>query len=143
MASRGPASAEVIGLRPPDAEQTIVLSKTGVVVEFSRDDFSIVARCLGLKQAQHYIATETGHSPESPLVDAFQLSYVAAALLDLGRASVRLERERELRASIVRDVWSAEGCRGRCRSFGRIYRLTASGPSFFFRVTDETVNDWE
>lgn len=130
--------ARTIRLRPPDpTDKTIVLDKTGVVASFSRDEFLKTARCLGLKKAVHYIEHETGASKQSPLRDAFQLSYVAAALLDAGRAEVRLRDEKESRATIVRESWSSESCAGQCRAFGRIYRLSASDPSFFFQVVDK------
>jgi len=137
-------SAETIRLNTPLAmAKKIVLAKTGVIVSFNRDDFLVAARCLKLDKALEYTERETGQAHESPLRDAFQLTYVAAALLDAGRASVRLEDEDELHSSIVREWWSEEGCAGRCRSYGRIYRLSASDPSFFLRVTDKAVNSWE
>jgi hypothetical protein len=138
-----PEAMDTIRLTPPKAEQRLVLSKTGVVVTFSREDCLVAARCLNLKQAIEHLEQQTGQAPEMPLFDAFQLSYVAAALLDLGRASVRLEEETQPRTTIVRGPWSAEGCRGRCISTGRIYRLTEADSSFFLRVTDKTDNSWE
>jgi hypothetical protein len=135
-----PQIAESIKLHPPTAEKKIVLAKTGVIVRFSRDDFLTAAGCLELKQAVQYIEKETGFERESPLRDAFQLSYVAAALLDVGRADVRLKQETAPRPSIVREAWSADGCAGACRSYGRVYRLREADPSFFFRVTDKTEN---
>jgi hypothetical protein len=110
-------------------------------VAFNRDDFLKAARCMKLEKAIRYVEQETGQAPESALMDAFQLSYVAAALLDAGRASVRLEEESGSRKSIVRDGWAADGCGGRCRSFGRLYRLSDDDSSFFLRITDHTQND--
>lgn len=129
--------ARTVQLRPLDpAKKTIVLSKTGVVVTFSRDEFLTAAHCLGLERAVAYVEREM-QADESPLRDAFQLSYVAAALLDAGRVGVRLEDEKVSRTTIVRDSWSEEGCAGQCRAFGRVFRLSESDPSFFFRVTDK------
>jgi hypothetical protein len=45
------------------------------------------------------------------------------------------------RKSIARDGWAANGCAGRCRSFGRLYRLSDDDSSFFLRVTDHARND--
>jgi hypothetical protein len=134
---------ETIELLPPPAGKKIVMAKTEVIVTFSRDEYLKTARCLKLHRAAQYIEEETGYAEETPMYDAFQLSYVAAALLDAGRAGVRLRDETESRQSIVRDGWAADGCRGRCRSFGRLYRLSEHAPSFFLRITDKTRNDWE
>ncbi len=134
---------ETIELRPPSAGKKIVMAKTEVIVTFSRDDYLKTARCLKLDRAAQYIVEETGYAEETPMYDAFQLSYVAAALLDAGRAGVRLRDENESRKSIVRDGWAADGCRGRCRSFGRLYRLSEQEALFFLRITDKTRNDWE
>ena len=134
---------ETIELLPPSAGKKIVMAKTEVIVTFSRDEYLKTARCLKLDRATQYIEEETGYAEETPMYDAFQLSYVAAALLDTGRAGVRLRDETESRKSIVRDGWAADGCRGRCRSFGRLYRLSEQDPSFFLRITDKTRNDWK
>lgn len=112
----------------------------GVFVTFNRDEFLRAARCLKYEQAIRYIEQDTGFAEQTAIMDAFQLSYVAAALLDAGRAGVRLEEEAEFRKSIVRDAWSADGCAGRCRSSGRLYRLSADESSFFLRITDHTKN---
>ncbi len=103
---------------------------------FEREAFLAAARCMKLEKAIRFIEEETGQEQESPVMDAFQLSYVAAALLDAGRGGVRLEDESEWRKSIVRDGWAADGCAGHCRSFGRLYRLSEDDPSFFLRVSD-------
>lgn len=134
---------ETIELSAPLSGKKITMNKTGVVVTFSRDEYLKTAHCLELDQAVNYIEKETGWAEETPTRDAFQLSYVAAALLDLGRASVRTREETESRKSIVRDGWAATGCRGRCRSFGRLFRLSEDDSSFFLRMTDKTNNDWE
>jgi hypothetical protein len=136
----GMAPSETIELAPPRGEKQLVLSKTGVVVSFGRDEALAAARCLNLGQAVRYIEQETGEVAESPLMDAFQLSYVAAALLDAGRASARRWNEAKPSPSVVRDAWSADGCAGRCRSSGRLYRL-AEGEPFFLRITDKTENE--
>lgn len=115
------------------------MSKVGVVVTFDRDAFLTAARCLKLDEALRYIQEETGRTPQTYLYDAFQLSFVAAALLDAGRASVRREEEKALQKTIVRDPWAENGCDGRCRSSGRLYRVSEDDPSFFLRITDETV----
>jgi hypothetical protein len=135
--------AETIEVTPPGAGKKIVMSKTGVVVTFDRNAFLKAARCMKLEKAVKYIEEETGFLEESVILDAFQLSYVAAALLDAGRASVRPEAETASRKSFVRDGWAADGCNGRCRSFGRLYRLSADDPSFFLRVTDNGRDDWK
>ena len=136
-AEREPQGSETIRLRPPDpAEKAIVLNKTGVIATFSRNEFLIAARCMGLKQAVANLESETGHTKESPLRDAFGLSYVAAALLDVGRVGVRLRAETEFRQTIVREAWVQEGCGGECRGFGRAYRLAESDPFPFFSVSD-------
>lgn len=136
-AQRAPQGPETIRLQPPDpAGKTIVLNKTGVIATFSRDEFLITARCLGIKEAVANLEAETGHTKESPLRDAFGLSYVAAALLDVGRVGVRLRNETESRRTIVRDAWSREGCDGKCVSFGRVYQLTDADPFPFFSVSD-------
>lgn len=133
----GPATIELHG--PEDAEN-IVLSKTGVVVRFSRTDFITVATCRKHDEALKYIHAETGGRAEAPLRDAYQLSYIAATLLDLGRASVKLRNEKQFRPTILREPWSAPGCAGSCRSTGRLYKLSAADPLFFLRVTDETAD---
>ena len=135
------AIPETIELRSPGAGKKVFTSKTGVVVSFDREDFLKAARCLKFEKAIRYVEEETGRAQESALMDAFQLSYVVAALLDAGRASVRLEEESASRKSIVRDGWAADGCGGRCRSFGRLYRLSDDDSSFFLRITDKTEND--
>ena len=133
LAPRGP---ETIRLQPPDPnEKAIVLNKTGVIGRFSRDEFLTTARCLGLKQAVMNLESETGHTKESPLRDAFGLSYVAAALLDVGRADIRVEAETEPRRTIVRDAWSQENCAENC-AVGRVYQLTEADSLPFFRVAD-------
>jgi hypothetical protein len=137
------SSEKVISLRPPGSGKAMVLSKTGVIVRFNREDFLAAARCLGLDKARSYIETQTGATQESPLRDAFQLSYVAAALLDVGRASVRRKDDDTQQTSIVREPWAAEGCAGACRSSGRLYRVSKGDTGFFFRITDETVNERE
>jgi len=109
-------------------------------VAFDREEFLQAARCQKLDKAVAYVERETGHLQNSPIMDAFQTSYVAAALLDAGRADVRLRDEREARKWIVRDPWSETGCNGHCRSFGRLYRLSADNTSFFLRITDSTRN---
>jgi hypothetical protein len=129
-------SPETIELVPPGAGKTVFFSKTGELVSFDREEFLQAARCMKLEKAIRYLEEETGKAQESPVIDAFQLSYVAAALLDVGRAGVRLEEESEWRKSIVRDAWAADGCAGHCRSFGRLYRLSADDSSFFLRITD-------
>ena len=127
-----------IKLRPPDLNaKTIVLDKTGVVATFSREEFLTTARCLGLTKAVTYVERDMVDAQQSPLRDAFQLSYVAAALLDAGRVAVRLRDEEKSRSRIVRESWSAESCAGQCRAFGRIYRLSESDASFFFQVVDK------
>lgn len=132
-----PQGRETIRLRPPDpAEKAIVLNKTGVIARFSRNDFLIAARCLNLKQAVANLESETGHTNESPLRDAFGLSYVAAALLDIGRVGVRLRTETEFRPTLVREAWVRDGCSGACRGFGRAYRLAEPDPFPFFNVSD-------
>ena len=73
---------------------------------------------MKLEKAIRYLEEETGKEQESPVIDAFQLSYAAAALLDVGRAGVRLEEESTWRQSIVRDSWAADES------------------SFFLRITD-------
>jgi hypothetical protein len=132
--------SETIELRPPRAEKTLVLAKVDVIATFDREDFLKAARCLKFDQAVRYVEEETGQRAEMPLYDAFQLSFVAAALLDAGRASVRLKEEKELRKTIVRDGWAEDGCDGRCRSMGRLYRLSEDDPAFFLRITDSTQN---
>lgn len=127
---------ETIELVPPRAGKTVFFSKTGERVSFDREEFLQAARCLKLEKAIRFVEEETGREQESYIGDTFQLSYVAAALLDAGRAGVRLEEESEWRKTIVRDRWSDDGCAGRCRSFGRLYRLTADDPAFFLRVSD-------
>jgi hypothetical protein len=131
---------ETIELRPPGPGTTVFTAKTDVVVTFNRDDFLKAARCMKLEKAVRYVEEESGRAPESPLMDAFQLSYVVAAMLDAGRASVRLEHERESRQSIVRDGWAEDGCGGRCRSFGRRYRLSDDDRLHFLQVTDGNRN---
>jgi hypothetical protein len=132
---------ETIELRAPGRGKKVFTSKTGVVVTFDREEFLKAARCLKFEKAIRYIEEETGVAEESAIMDAFQLSYVAAALLDVGRAGVRLEEESAPRKSIVRDGWAADGCAGRCRSFGRLYRLSDDDSSFFLRITDQTRNE--
>jgi hypothetical protein len=129
---------ESIELRPPGPGKKVFTSKMGVFVTFNRDEFLKAARCLGYEQAIRYIEQDTGFAEQTAIMDAFQLSYVAAALLDAGRAGVRLEEEAAFRKSIVRDGWAADGCTGRCRSFGRLYRLSADESSFVLRITDHT-----
>ena len=129
---------ETIELVPPGAGKRVFFSKTGVVVTFDREEFLRAARCLKFEKAVEYVEKETGRAQESALMDAFQLSYVVAALLDAGRGGVRLEEEPLPRKSIVRDGWAADGCNGRCRSFGRLYRLSNDESSFFLRITDQT-----
>lgn len=137
-ARRTPRGPETIRLQPPDpAEKTIVLNKTGVIGTFSRDEFLVTARCLGLQQAVNNLEAETGYTKESPLRDAFGLSYVAAALLDVGRVGIRLKTETEPRRTIVRDAWSPDRCTGKC-PVGRVYQLTEADPFPFFRVVDGT-----
>jgi len=109
-------------------------------VTFDREEFLKAARCLKLDKAIDYVEKETGRSEESALMDAFDLSYVVAALLDAGRGGIRLEEESAPRKSIVRDGWAADGCNGRCRSSGRLYRLSEDDASFFLRITDRTRN---
>lgn len=135
--------AETIELTPPSAGKKILMSKTEVIVTFSRDEYLKTAHCLALDQAVSYIEKETGWAEETPMRDAFQLSYVAAALMDSGRVGVRRREETESRKSIVRDGWAASGCAGHCRSFGRLYRLSEKDSSFILRITDQTKNDWE
>jgi hypothetical protein len=135
--------SESIELQPPGPGTAVFTAKTDVVVTFNRDDFLKAARCMKLEKAVRYVEEETGRAPESPLMDAFQLSFVVAAMLDAGRASVRLEDERESRKSIVRDGFSETGCAGRCRSFGRRYRLSVDDRFSFFQVTDKNQNDGE
>jgi hypothetical protein len=118
------------------------MAKNRVIVTFSRDEFLKTARCLDLDEAIDYVEETSGPAEETPIRDAFQLSYVAAALLDMGRAGARLRDETGSRESIARDLWAADGCAGHCRSLGRLYRLSEDDPFFFFRVTDETKNDW-
>jgi hypothetical protein len=129
---------ESIELRPPGAGKSVFTSKMGVFVSFNRDEFLKAARCLKYEQAIRYIEEDTGFAEQTAIMDAFQLSYVAAALLDAGRAGVRLDEEAAFRKTIVRDGWAADGCAGRCRSFGRLYRLSADDSSFFLRITDNT-----
>jgi hypothetical protein len=136
-----PVGAETIELRSPGPGKSVFIAKTGVVVTFHREEFLQAARCLKLEKALHWAELETGQTEASPIIDAFQLSYVAAALLDAGRAGVKLEDESRSRPSIVRDGWSGEGCGGRCRAFGRLYRLSDDDPSFFLRITDHTKDD--
>lgn len=131
---------EAIELRPPGAGKTVFTSKTGVVLTFNREEFLKAARCLKYEQAIRYIEEDTGFAEQTAIMDAFQLSYVAAALLDAGRAGVRVEEETAFRKSIVRDAWAADGCAGRCRSSGRLYRLSEDASSFFLRITDRTQN---
>lgn len=133
------AAPETIELREPRTDKTLVLSKTGVIVTFERDAFLNAARCLKLDEALRYIQAETGRTPQTYLYDAFQLSFVAAALLDAGRASVRLEDQKAFQKTIARDAWAEDGCDGRCRSFGRLYRVSEDDPSFFLRITDKTL----
>jgi hypothetical protein len=127
---------ETIELAPPGAGKKVYFLKTGELVTFERDAFLATARCMKLDKAIRFIEEETGQAEESPVMDAFQLSYVAAALLDAGRAGVRLEEESQWRKTIVRDGWAADGCAGTCRSFGRLYRLSEDDPNFFLRVSD-------
>jgi hypothetical protein len=135
----GPALVpETIELGTISPGKRIVLSKTGVVVTFSRDDFITVATCKGYKQSLKWVEEEAGFAEESPLRDAYELPYVAAALLDVGRAKIRFLDEGEWQKQIVRDGWAANGCAGQCRSFGRLYRVSADAPDFFMRVTDKT-----
>jgi hypothetical protein len=129
-------SRETIELLPPGAGKKVYFLKTGELVMFEREAFLKAARCMKLEKAIRFLAEETGQAEESPIMDAFQLSYVAAALLDAGRAGVRLDDESAWRQSIVRDGWAADGCAGHCRSFGRLYRLTEDDPNFFLRVSD-------
>jgi hypothetical protein len=131
---------ETIDLAPPSAGKRVFFSKTGVVVTFDREEFLKAARCLKLEKAIRYVEQETGREDESALMDAFELSYVVAALLDAGHGGVRVEDESVPRKSIVRDGWAANGCNGHCRSFGRLYRLSEDDTSFFLRITDDTRN---
>ena len=131
---------ESIELVPPGAGKRVFFSKTGVVVTFDREEFLKAARCLKLEKAIRYVEQETGREEESALMDAFELSYVVAALLDAGHGGVRVEDESVPRKSIARDGWAANGCNGHCRSFGRLYRLSEDDSSFFLRITDETRN---
>lgn len=137
-ANESTAVAETIDLAPPAPGKSVFTSKLGVVVTFNRDDFLKAARCLKFEKAIRYVEEETGRAETSALMDAFQLSYVIAALLDAGRAGIRVVEESAQRASIVRDGWADDGCAGRCRSFGRVYRLKDDDPAFFFRVSDGT-----
>jgi hypothetical protein len=130
--------AEIIGLRPPPIGKKIVISKVGVIVTFDRGEFLKAARCLQFEKAVAYVERETGFTEESPIMDAFQSSYVAAALLDAGRAGVRKSDEAKSRPAIVRDPWTADGCNGHCRSSGRLYRLSEDDAGFFLRITDAT-----
>jgi hypothetical protein len=132
---------ETIELRPPGAGKKVFTSKTGVAVTFDREEFLKAARCLKFEKAIRFIEEETGVAEESAIMDAFQLSYVEAALLDVGRAGVRPEDESAPRKAIVRDGWAADGCAGRCRSFGRLYRLSDDDAFFFLRITDHTRNE--
>ncbi len=129
---------ETIELRPLGTGKKVFTSKMGVVVTFDRDEFLKAAHCLKFEKAIRYVEQETGFTEQSALMDAFQMSYVAAALLDAGRADVRLPEEPASRKTIVRDGWAADGCAGHCRSFGRLYRVTDDDSSFFLRVTDHT-----
>jgi hypothetical protein len=131
---------ETIELRPPSRGKQVFTSKTGVVLSFDREEFLKAAQCLKFEKAVRYLEEETGVLEQSALMDAFQLSYVVAAMLDIGRASVRLDQESVPRKEIVRDAWAADGCAGNCRSFGRLYRLSAEDSFFFLRITDQTVN---
>lgn len=136
-----PTSPERIELRPPVGGPQVFISKVGVIVSFGRDEFLTTARCLKFDKAVAYVERETGFAERSPIMDAFQTSYVAAALLDAGRADVRRREEPASRPFILRDPWSEEGCRGRCRSSGRLYRLAEDEPLFFLRITDRTRSD--
>jgi len=133
-------TAETIELYPPGPGKKLVMSKVGVVVSFDRDDFLRAARCMKLELAIRHLEEETGQGPETSLYDAFQLSFVVAAMLDTGRATVRKEDEKAPRTSIVRDGWAEDGCDGHCRSLGRLYRLSEDDPSFFLRITDKSWN---
>lgn len=115
-----------------------MISKVGVIVTFSREEFLAAARCQNFEKAVRYVENETGFAESSPIMDAFQTSYVAAALLDAGRADVRRREEPTSRPWILRDPWSDVGCNGRCRSSGRIYRLAEDDTLFFLRITDVT-----
>ncbi len=134
--TEGALIPETIDLAPPGIGKRLYFSKTGERVTFDREEFLKAAQCLKYEKAIRYVEEETGQAEESPVMDAFQMSYVAAALLDAGRAAVRLEEESEWRKSIVRDGWAADGCAGRCRSFGRRYRLSEDEASFFLQVSD-------
>lgn len=127
---------ESIELAPLGTGKIVSYSKTGERVAFDREVFLQTARCMKLERAIRYLEEETGREHESPIMDAFQLSYVAAALLDVGRAAVRLEDESVWQKEILRDEWATDGCAGRCRSFGRLYRLAEDEPMFFLRVSD-------
>jgi hypothetical protein len=134
--TEGALVPETVELTPPGSGKTVFFSNTGEHVSFDRQDFLKAAECLKLPEAVRYLEEETGQAAESPILDAFQLSYVAAAMLDAGRAGVRLVEESGFRKSILRDGWASDGCQGRCRAFGRMYRLSADDRVAFLKVAD-------
>lgn len=134
--AEGEVVPEAIELAPLGTGKIVSYSKTGERVAFDREQFLQAARCMKLERAILYVEEETGREHESPIMDAFQLSYVAAALLDVGRAAVRLEDESVWQKAILRDEWAADGCAGRCRSGGRVYRLADDDPAPFLQVAD-------
>jgi hypothetical protein len=136
--TESPLVPETIELAALGTGKKVFLKKTGEFLIFDREEFLKAARCMKAEKAVRFLEEETGREQESPILDAFQLTAVTAAMLDAGRAGIRLVEEREWRKSIVRDGWSADGCVGRCREFGRMYRLSEDDSFPFLRITDQT-----
>ncbi len=130
-----------VTLQPPREERTVILREKGVTMAFGYGAFLGMARCGRSETTVDFLASrpEMERLVVISAAEDKRAHWVAAALLDQGRARVRDERTKRDATSIVRQRWISQGCRGGCRQFGREYRLQVPG-EVFLQITDTFVD---
>jgi len=128
-----------VTLRPPAGGRRATWAAEGATLTFAYDDVLGRARERNEDELVAFLEGRPAGEDPVPLNEAAlagnRVSYVVAALLDEGKASVRDDRDGREVATIVRETWDWVGCGGGCRQAGRQYRFRVPG-DVFFRTTD-------
>jgi hypothetical protein len=133
---------KVIRLQAPAEGRMVTLRAEGATLTFSFGDFLLAARERDEREVVAFLDGRPSGENPVPLAAATQfpaynrVQFIAAALLEEGKARVRDHVEDRDVESIVWETWDWMGCGGGCRQSGREFRLRIPG-DVFFRVTDE------
>jgi hypothetical protein len=126
-----------IALTAPVEQRAVELRSEGALLRFGFNEFLRAAECLNRPIVVNYLSSRPDSEQVVNISDQTDAQFVApaAALLDLGHATVTATSNGKRADTVVKSYWIWMGCGGGCRHMGREYRLSIPG-EVFFQITD-------